>query len=444
MEDSVFAAVEEQVANEAALQNDPREAYLNYAVEKLVAMKNDHNLDLDEADTRFSTVLPLRTVRNMSVAIVGAGGLGNWQWRVLLGMGFRRLAIFDDDTVGIENIGPQAHSLLDLGMPKVEAVRQAALLYRGIDIQAINQRVSSLRDINNILHYMPDIIITCTDSAEFRKGFFESFTRKSMDVTLFYGDGELPHMLPKLWLDYRMSLGDWTCYALPLKYMLTHMRLSQTRAFLSQYAEEAIFEPEAAVQEPCTARAIVYTGANVASYTGAYLHWFISRFMRMVNGDDEEITPADALSEYAKGNLDMQPKMTFSARDWEFITESKAEKSLRRKLIDARAKIAELEDRIEELGNLRDAVEAHMEAAQPQVEEQQEEHHEYDVIHWNDLQVGQVVNFPALDEDGETCEILELHDNYALVQYASGRPTRVNIRFASEVRLFHAGTDTSV
>ena len=187
-------------------------------------------------------------------------------------MGFRRVSIFDDDTVGIENIGPQAHSILDLGIPKVDAVRQAALVYRGVEIQTVNSKVYSLSEIKSHLGYVPDIVITCTDSAEFRKGFFDSMLSNrtgTWRVALArYNRGDLP----KLWLDYRMSLGDWTCYALPLDYMIDGMLQQDKDKYLSGYYAEAMFSSEEAVQEPCTARAIVYTGANVASYTGAYLH----------------------------------------------------------------------------------------------------------------------------------------------------------------------------
>lgn len=36
------------------------------------------DLNLDDADIRFSSSLPLSRIRSVSVAIVGVGGLGNW------------------------------------------------------------------------------------------------------------------------------------------------------------------------------------------------------------------------------------------------------------------------------------------------------------------------------------------------------------------------------
>lgn len=46
---------------------------------------------------------------------------------------------------------------------------------------------------------------------------------------------------------------------------------------LCEFLTEALFDGSEAIQEPCTARAIVYTGVNIASYIGAVLHYISSR-----------------------------------------------------------------------------------------------------------------------------------------------------------------------
>lgn len=46
---------------------------------------------------------------------------------------------------------------------------------------------------------------------------------------------------------------------------------------LCEFLTEALFDGSEAIQEPCTARAIVYTGVNIASYIGAALHYISSR-----------------------------------------------------------------------------------------------------------------------------------------------------------------------
>ena len=50
-----------------------------------------------------------------------------------------------------------------------------------------------------------------------------------------------------------------------------------TAICLTEFLTEALFDGSEAIQEPCTARAIVYTGVNIASYIGAILHYISSR-----------------------------------------------------------------------------------------------------------------------------------------------------------------------
>lgn len=277
------------------------------------------DLNLDDADIRFSSSLPLSRIRSVSVAIVGAGGLGNWQWRILLGMGFRNISIFDDDVVSIENIGPQAHNLCDIGLPKVEAVRRAGIAARGVEIAAYNRRVHSLGDIREALGYTPDILITCTDSAEFRNGFITGLASAFRhDAPQEYATGT---SYPDLLLDYRMSLGDWTCYAIPLRIM----RRIPRQNMLAQYCSEAVFPPEEAVQESCTERAIVYTGASVASYTGAFLHWWFTGGKASVN---ENLA---AFFDSGDTELPMHWTCTHSSRDWEAIQPTRRELRLLQK-----------------------------------------------------------------------------------------------------------------
>lgn len=150
-------------------------------------------------------------------------------------MGFRNISIFDDDVVSIENIGPQAHNLCDIGLPKVEAVRRAGIAARGVEIAAYNRRVHSLGDIREALGYTPDILITCTDSAEFRNGFITGLASAFRhDAPQEYATGT---SYPDLLLDYRMSLGDWTCYAIPLRIM----RRIPRQSMLAQYCAKRFF-----------------------------------------------------------------------------------------------------------------------------------------------------------------------------------------------------------
>lgn len=311
----------QQEGNSEASFNAIRSSYLEALRSRALELQSDGNFDLNEADVRFSTALNLSRVRNALVAIVGAGGLGNWQWRILASMGFRRIAIYDDDNVGIENVGPQAHSIFDLDMPKVQAVENAALAYRGIKILARNCRVMSYSEICADLGEDPDIVIGCTDSADFRNNFID---RLISSISEYGGNTHLPD----LFIDYRMSLGDWVAYIIPAKAMKSY---SGKSSFCVWYKHAAVFPASEAVQEPCTERAIAYTGANVASFTGALLHWFYS-------GGRQKFHDQEYMRSFAEGNAVMPGrKVSFSSRDFEFITDTVKEKKLEAKLAKLRA-----------------------------------------------------------------------------------------------------------
>ena len=263
--DDVFNAIE---ATEPAPEDDAaatfNDKYDKYIADLYTEMcswsEPKREAMLNDAHQRFSDVLPLRTVKNTTVALVGAGGLGNWIWRVLLGMGFTNLYLFDDDTVGPENIGPQAHNLIDVGYPKVEAVRRAALAFRGVNIRTFKQRVQTFSEIAQCMGCTPDVVVGATDSTAFRNSMISDVCYNRAKET-------------QLFIDLRMSLGDWNAYITTPKLFANTTLFSH---ILNQYEAEACFTEEEAVHEPCTARAITYTGANVASYVGAFLHWWLT------------------------------------------------------------------------------------------------------------------------------------------------------------------------
>ncbi len=263
---------------------------------------------LNDASQRFSTALPLRLVRNTTVALVGAGGLGNWIWRVLMGMGFTNLHLFDADIVGPENIGPQVHNLIDVGYPKVEAVRRAALAFRGVNIRTYRQYVTTFNEIYDCTGCKPDVVIGATDSTVFRNSMIQ-------DVY----DGKA--YATQLFIDLRMSLGDWNAY------ITTPKMFAQDKPFyltlLNGYKNEACFAEEEAVHEPCTARAITYTGANVASYVGAFLHWWLTEGVTKDKWWLLSTFYSDARMDGATFNW----RYTYSSRDFHAETKTAAERN---------------------------------------------------------------------------------------------------------------------
>ena len=64
--------------NKDALFAQASDAYYAALRDKAVRLQDDPEFNMDDADTRFSTALNLRAVKQASCCIIGAGGLGNW------------------------------------------------------------------------------------------------------------------------------------------------------------------------------------------------------------------------------------------------------------------------------------------------------------------------------------------------------------------------------
>lgn len=326
------------------------------AVERYVSSLTENAaFSLNESDMRFSTAIDVERIRNSTVALIGAGGLGNWQWRVLAGMGFRRIAVFDDDVVSIENIGPQAHNIIDLGRTKAQSVKDAALAYKGVLVEAHECRLSGYNDMYEHLGYVPDIVISCVDNMDFRKAFGEEVFPNSVwsDDSLYNLEDPDPAMYPDLFLDYRMSLGDWQCYAFPVRRMVAlikgssgisgYERASRHSFFMHyvhKYKEDALFPQSEGLQQPCTERAICYTGANAASYTGAILGWWFS-------AKSTSMYLYDNVANFMRSRdhtLPFHSDMCFSSQEWTFGggVHSNEEKKLMERMNLMAAKIDEI------------------------------------------------------------------------------------------------------
>ena len=251
-------------------------------IEQLV---EDPSFDLTETDTRFSTAINISRLRDLNICIIGAGGIGSWMIRTLVGMGAQNVSVFDDDIVEIHNVGPQAHNIIDLGMLKVDAMAHAMLSFKGVEINPYPTRVNSYQQLCDTMQSVPDILIVTADNMVVRNElagyFFETINNGNAT----------PERMPSLYIDTRMGLGQWNTFALPIKAMTEAFDLinggSNTAAFdnvlgfynkmrstMQYYEAEEMFSDAEGVQEPCTERAIIYTGANVSTYVAALLHWW--------------------------------------------------------------------------------------------------------------------------------------------------------------------------
>lgn len=225
----------------------------------IIAEVENPSINFNAANERHSTALNIERFKGNSFCIIGVGGIGTWVVRTLVGMGAVDITIFDNDVVGIENVGPQSYDIVDLGRPKVDCMHDAMMRFRGISLSAINAEVTSYSDITRAMNTIPDIMIIATDNMQIRNKLWEELVERE--------DG---NTLPKIYIDCRMSLGAFNLFALPLGQIDQSENDSE---YINKFHHQAIFNDSEGVEEHCTERAISYTGAAIAARLCATLHW---------------------------------------------------------------------------------------------------------------------------------------------------------------------------
>ena len=103
-------------------------------------------------------------LKNSSILVVGAGGLGSPSLLYLAAAGIGKIGIIDDDIVEITNLQRQViHGTSSLGIPKVSSAKEKLLdLNPEISITIFNSRINLANALDIINQF--DIIIDGTDN----------------------------------------------------------------------------------------------------------------------------------------------------------------------------------------------------------------------------------------------------------------------------------------
>lgn len=176
-------------------------------------------------------------VSDLSVTIVGAGGIGAITAVTLAKMGVGYMNIIDGDVVSDVNLATQFHALESLDQPKVSALKREILRYAdGTDIIDEMGRVEP----DGILS--GNIVIAAVDSIASRKAIWAAAQRGK----------------PQWFLDARMAAEEFHLYSINM------------RADVGWYDRIISREDDSRVEElPCTAKATFFCGALSAAHLGA-------------------------------------------------------------------------------------------------------------------------------------------------------------------------------
>ena len=117
---------------------------------------------------RQADLIPRERLERLSATVIGVGAIGRQVALQLAALGIPRLQLIDFDSVDATNITTQGYLQADLGLPKVEAVRQSiAQVDAEIDVTVVLDRYRPRQTVGNGL-------FCCVDSISARQVIWRS------------------------------------------------------------------------------------------------------------------------------------------------------------------------------------------------------------------------------------------------------------------------------
>ena len=171
------------------------------------------------------------------VTIIGCGGIGSYVAYYLAQMGVVNLTIWDRDIVADHNIANQNFTIDQIGQFKVDAIKNSIAAKIG-DEDAENI-ITKRSFFNSESPIESGIIILATDNIDSRKLIYET-VKENADV-LYLIDGRLGGEIIRI------------------------LSIDMTNDMQKEIYENSLFSADEAEELPCTAKAIVYVAARVAS-----------------------------------------------------------------------------------------------------------------------------------------------------------------------------------
>jgi len=188
--------------------------------------------------TRHSAIFD---VSNMSVTLVGAGGIGAITALGLAKMGGHDLVIYDDDVVSEENLPTQLHQLRDLGRSKVYGLEETLQAFSDDTIlYPEDQRVTAGMSLYG------QVVISAVDSIQARKDIWQAVVNGHCGW----------------YIDARMSAEEYHQYAVKMSDPVSAAR----------YGRMIDAEDDSRIPTlPCTSKATFHTALIAAGHIGAAL-----------------------------------------------------------------------------------------------------------------------------------------------------------------------------
>lgn len=182
------------------------------------------------------------------VLLIGAGGIGSFTGVGICKMGIDDLTIYDKDYVEEHNIPNQYFMEDQVEQLKVEALAENIYKFTGVTVDTVNDFWYGDCSSN------PDVIITAVDSMAARNDMWANLKANPPKEGTWYIDARMSSQTMSVFV---CKFGD--------------------SSSVEKYENKALYPSEEAIQEPCTAKAIIYTPLSCAGLVGQILSRIVKK-----------------------------------------------------------------------------------------------------------------------------------------------------------------------
>jgi molybdopterin/thiamine biosynthesis adenylyltransferase len=168
-----------------------------------------------------------------TILVIGAGAIGSFYVTTAAKMGFKRIHVYDSDTIEDHNIANQMFPEHFIGSEKVDALKRVTKDYSGVEITYTNK------------FWHPDnakeaeIVVMATDNMDARIAIWNYYSKKEST---------------KLIIDGRMGAQVYRAYC-----------IDNTNKDEKAFYETTLYPQKDAVPERCTMKSIIFTVLGVSS-----------------------------------------------------------------------------------------------------------------------------------------------------------------------------------
>ena len=195
--------------------------------------------------TRQSGIIPTELVTKLGISIIGCGAIGSHAAETLAKIGIRNMHAWDFDSVEEHNLANQGFRLIDLGLSKVEVVRDKLQEAVGLDL------VTNLERVDSDTRFFTPLVLATVDTMSARKDILKA-ALSSLDAEVL--------------IDARMG-------AMYGQVFICNLADPQS---LKDY-KKTLFDDSEGFQAPCTEKSTIFCAVGMAAFITALVTAYVCK-----------------------------------------------------------------------------------------------------------------------------------------------------------------------